>query len=47
MINRKREERQREEQEKEIKKEKERIQLGRELGKLKQFKVSDVLHYGK
>ena len=41
MINKKREERQREEQEKELKREKERIQLGREMAKLKNFKVCE------
>ena len=39
MINQKREQRAKEEQEKELKREKERIQLGREMAKLKNFKV--------
>ena len=41
MINKKREQRQREEQEKELKKETERIQLGREMAKLKNYKVCE------
>ena len=39
MINKKREQREREEQEKELKREKERIQLGKEMSKLKNNKV--------